>query len=77
MVTPARFERATYRLGIWRSIRLSYGATGRRITGPGATGPACGVRQFAFSGGTTGNGSGATGTPSSTKARASAKLALP
>ena len=26
MVTPARFERATYRLGIWRSILLSYGA---------------------------------------------------
>ena len=26
MVTPARFERTTYRLGICRSILLSYGA---------------------------------------------------
>ena len=26
MVTPAGFEPATYRLGICRSIRLSYGA---------------------------------------------------
>ena len=29
MVIPARFERATYRLGICRSILLSYGITDR------------------------------------------------
>ena len=31
MVTPARFERAAPRLGIWCSIRLSYGVPGRFI----------------------------------------------
>ena len=33
VVTPARFERATYRLGIWRSILLSYGAVDPNDTG--------------------------------------------
>lgn len=72
MVTPARFERATYRLGIWRSIRLSYGATARLDTGRRGAGPA---GQLVFSGGTTGHSKGATGTPSSTSAFASARLA--
>ena len=32
LVTPARFERATYRLGICCSILLSYGITGAGYT---------------------------------------------
>lgn len=76
MVTPARFERATYRLGIWRSILLSYGAIAAHDTGGGSVGPAFARRdQLAFSGGTTGSGSGATGTPSLTSAFASERLA--
>ena len=81
MVTPARFERATYRLGIWRSILLSYGATASVNTGGGATGLPlpepidARTGQFVLSGGTTGKGKGITDTPSSTSAFASATLA--
>ncbi|GEM_PF-3075820 len=76
MVTPARFERATYRLGIWRSILLSYGAVAHPDTGRRRAGLATSRRrQLDFSGGTTGSGKGATFTPSSTSAFVSAMLA--
>ncbi len=47
MVTPARFERATYRLGIWRSILLSYGAIQARNTGGGGAGLGANARRAA------------------------------
>ena len=73
LVVPEGLEPPTPTLGKWRSIRLSYGTTppdypqgGRRVKG-----------QLLRSGGTTGNGSGATGTPSSTSDLASAGVAWP
>jgi hypothetical protein len=72
MVPRERLELPTCGLGNRCSVLLSYRGTigfrkARRI-GPGAAG------QLHASGGTTGNGSGATGTPSSISAFASATL---
>ncbi len=72
MVVPEGLEPPTPTLGKWRSVQLSYGTTSAQQIRVAAHEI---QRQLSCSGGTTGKGSGATGTPSSTSAFASAAVA--